>query len=362
MNNIRIDDEIINHYLNGEDLTIYRNDEIFSLGNDETGNSINVFTEPNYALIEKAKLITHGFIEEIKKLNLSNDDKILKYIPNVKELESHIIVKLVAGLPYNMRRMFRGGDGSNIIIVIDVVSALQMDDSNDLYIEEFANYIKYAVLLMILDVAHGTEDKNPVKTLGHAIFTASFAEYLSESNQLEKLDMINVVKFLESLEYQVIKKVLKKKRESDVNSFMGIMVNSNPEMITLGITGKRYLDCFDDENIIFEIYQKGEIEFLKSIVKNPVNKKAILLPNIATFINRAMIILTAGYIAWSISGIIFGEHLYNQIFYIYPLVIFVTWLLRSLIAYKLEIKNIKQFFITGIIIAILSIAYMLIVL
>lgn len=362
MNNIRIDDEIINHFLNGDDLTVYRNDEIFSLGSDELGNSINVFTEPDYGLVEKAKLITHGFVDEIKRLNFSSDDKILKYIPNVKELESHIIIKLVAGLPYNMRRMFRGGDGTNIIIVIDVVSALQMDDSNDLYIEEFANYIKYAVLLMILDAARGTDDKDPVKTLGHAIFTASFAEYLSDSNQLEKLDMINVVKFLESLEYQVIKKVLKKKRESDVHTFMGITVNSNPEMITLGITGKRFLDCFEDENEIFEIYQKGEIEFLKSIIKNPTNKRAILLPKISTFVNRAMIVLTAGYIAWSISGIIFGEKLFNQIFYIYPLIIFVTWLLRCLIAYKLEIKTIKQFFITGTIIAALAIAYMLIVL
>ena len=31
MNNIQIDDTIINEYLNGNDVSIYRNDDIFSL-------------------------------------------------------------------------------------------------------------------------------------------------------------------------------------------------------------------------------------------------------------------------------------------------------------------------------------------
>ncbi len=362
MNNIQIDDHIINDYLNGNDLSIYRNDDVFSLGKDPLGNEINIFTEPNPNLIEKAKLITHGFIEEIKKINFSEDPKILKYIPNINELESFITIKLVTGLPHGMRRMFRGGNGDGIVIVIDVINGLLDDDANDLYIEEFANYIRYAVLLMILDASMGTNEENSVETLAHAIFTSSYAEYLSGANQLEKLDEISLVKFWEYTEYQTIKKVLKKKRSSDVTAFMGMVVNSNPEMVVLGVTGKRFLNCIEDENEIFETFQKGHVEFLKSILKNRENKQSILLPNMFTLVNRLLILLVMGYIAWSIGGFLFGESLYNRVFYIYPLIIFITWLFKDLLAYKLEIKTLKRFFVSGIVMAIVSVAYMLIVL
>ena len=156
--------------------------------------------------------------------------------------------------------------------------------------------------------------------------------------------------------------MLKKKRSSDVTAFMGMVVNSNPEMVVLGVTGKRFLNCIEDENEIFETFQKGHVEFLKSILKNRENKQSILLPNMFTLFNRLLILLVMGYIAWSIGGFLFGESLYNRVFYIYPLIIFITWLFKDLLAYKLEIKTLKRFFVSGIIMAIVSVAYMLIVL
>ena len=362
MNNIQIDDKIINDYLNGFDVSVYRNDEVFSLGQDPSGNNINVFTEPNQYLLEKAKLITHGFIEEIRKINFSEDSRILKYIPNMAQLESAITIKLIVGLPYGIRRMFRGGKENGIVIVIDVINGLHEDDDNDLYIEEFSNYIKYAILLMALDASGIENDDKSVETLAHAIFSASFAEYLSGTNQLEKLENLNLISFWEYSEYQIIKKVLKKQLSSDVTSYMGMVVNSNPEMIVLGITGKRYLSTFDEEEEIYKVYQDGRIEFIKNILKNKANKEAIALPKFFTLLNRSIILLILGYMFWSILGFIFGEHLYNRIFYVYPLIIFVNWLLKDWLAFKLEVKSKMKFLRSIIIIAIISIIYMLVVL
>ena len=361
MNNIKIDDTIINAYLAGHDVSTYRNDEVFSLGDDLQGNPINVFVEPNPYLIDKAKLITNGYIEEIKKINFSNDSKILKYIENISELESYITIKLVVGLPTGMRRMFRSNGEKGISIVVDVINVLDDNDSIDLYIEEFANYIRYAVLLMALDFKGSEKEEEPVTTIAHAIFTTSFAEYLSGTNQIDKLDNIDLIQFWEFSEYKVIKKVLQKKNMSDVTKYMGMVVNSNPEMIVLGITGKRYLSNFNDDEEIYRIYQKGDIDFIKNIVKNRQNKQAIALPNAFLFSNRILIILTMIYIGWSLLGFIFGEKLYNHVFYIFPLVIFVAWLFKNLLSYKIY-QNVKSFLISSGIVAILAVAYMLIVL
>ena len=148
---------------------------------------------------------------------------------------------------------------------------------------------------------------------------------------------------------------------SDVTKYMGMVVNSNPEMIVLGITGKRYLSNFNDDEEIYRIYQKGDIDFIKNIVKNRQNKQAIALPNAFLFSNRILIILTMIYIGWSLLGFIFGEKLYNHVFYIFPLVIFVAWLFKNLLSYKIY-QNVKSFLISSGIVAILAVAYMLIVL
>lgn len=362
MNNIIIDDTIISTYLQGNDVSIHRNDEVFTLGVNPDGTPINVFTDPNYALVDKAKLITHGFIEEIKKINFSENPKITKFIENIKELESFITIKLVCGLPHGIRRMFRASSvGSGIIIVIDVINGLNEDDSNDLYIEEFSNYIKYAILLMLLDSTGTEEDEASINTLAHAIHSASFAEYLSGTNQLEKLEDISLIKFWEFTEYQTIKKVLKKKKGNHVSSYMGMIVHSNPEMVVLGITGKRFLSDIDDEDEIYQLFIGDKIEFLNKIIKNGTNKDAIMYPRMFGLLNRLSILLVTGYIAWSIAGFIFGEQLYNSIFYIYPLISFVVWILRDLYAYKLEIKSMKQFLISSGIVSIISIIYMLLV-
>lgn len=361
MNNIRIDDTIVNEYINGNDVSVFRNDEVFSLGEDPSGQQINVYVDPNPYLIDKAKLITHGFIEEIKKLNFSNDPKIKKYIPNIESLESYITVKLVVGLPPGMRRMFRGNGDQGILIVVDVINGLDESDSNDLYIEDFANYIRYAVLLMLLDMKGAEKEENAISTLAHAIFTTSFAEYLSGTNQIEKLEGINLTQFWEYTEFNMIKKVLKKKKMNDVTAYMGMVVNSNPEMVVLGITGKRYLSCLENDDEIFEIYQNGDIEFIKRILKNKENKYAISDTSNFVFFNKSLIVVTMIYIGWSILGFIFGDKFFNQIFYIYPLIICIVWLLKDLYSYKIN-KNLKRFLINIGIIAVIAIAYMLIVL
>lgn len=361
MNNIQIDDTIINEYLNGNDVSIYRNDDIFSLGDDELGSKISIFMDPDPYLIDKAKLITHGFIEEIKKINFQDDPKIKKYIENITNLESYITVKLVVGLPKGMRRVFRGNGDKGIFIVVDVINGLEESDSNDLYIEEFSNYIKYATLLMALDMSETDTTENAIPTLAHAIYTTSFAEYLSGTNQIEKFEGINLTQYWEYNEFNLIKKVLKKNNFQDVTYYMSMVVNSNPEMIVLGITGKRYLSSFDDDDEIYQIYQNGKIEFIKSIIKSRHNKQAVSTLRNLMILSRSLIVLTLIYIGWSILGIIFGEKLFNQIFYIYPLLLFIVWLMKVLIGYQFD-KNRNKFFIKVGIIAVISIAYMLIVL
>lgn len=361
MNNIRIDDTIINEYLNGNDVSIYRNDDVYSLGDDEKGNKISVYVEPDPYLIDKAKMITHGFIEEIKKINFSDDPKVKKYIDNISTLESYITVKLVVGLPKGMRRMFRGNGEQGISIVVDVINGLEESDSNDLYIEEFSNYIKYAILLMVLDMTGNDSEEKAIPTLAHAIYTASFAEYLSGTSQIEKFDGISLTQFWEYTEFNMIKKVFKKNNLHDVTTYMGMVVNTNPEMVVLGITGKRYLSSFDDDEEIYQIYRKGKVEFIKSIIKSHHNKQSISVLRNLLFYNRLLIVLTMIYMGWSIFGIIFDEKIFNQVFYIYPLLLFIVWLIKVLFGYKFD-KNRKRFFIRVGIIAVISIAYMLIVL
>lgn len=364
MNNIIIDDTIINTYLQGNDVSIYRNDEIFSLGTDELGNQINIFTDPDYMYLDKAKMITHGFIEEVKKIDFANDPKISKFIKNISELESFITVKFVVGLPVGMRRMFRGSSiNGGIVIVIDVTNGLKEDDSNDLYIEEFSNYIRYAILLMLLDSSGSQNDENSAETLAHAIYSASFAEYLSGTNQLEKLEDIGLIKFWEFTEFQTIKKVLKKnKRKKDyVTNYMGMVVNSNPEMVVLGITGKRYLSSILDEEEVYKISQENKVDFLRRILKSRENKKAIIEPLAFTMLNRSLILFITAYLAWSGLGLIFGDKMYNEIFYVFPLIVFVVWILKDLFAYKLEVKTMKQLLISGGIVSLISIIYMVFV-
>lgn len=351
----QIDDKIINHYLDGDDIELYRYDNVYSFG---PGNE-KYFIEPNPHLINKAKLLNEGVKNIINNLNLETDDLVLKYLGDIKPYLNNIVIKLVVGMPLGYHRMFKSDEETGKLnIIIDITNNLSDDLDIDLYLNDFKDYIEYAIILMILDSNGPSEIDDPYKTLTHGIFASSFASYISESKQLELMDNINFIQFIENDEHNVLKRVLKNNKDKRVGRYLSLVVQSNPEMVLLGITGKRYLSTLEEDKV-FELYNQGAEVFCQEIVNSKVIKERSFLPNMIKHLRRIAFlagVLLVGLIVYSFfNGM-------NMILKIFGLIFLGILLLRNFAENKIGLMSNKKFLIYGAIITLIAIGYIIMML
>lgn len=351
----QIDDTIINHFINGDDIELYRYDNVYAFGPDNE----KYFIEPNPLLINKARLISEGIKNIINELTLESDELVLKYIGDIKTYLENIVIKLVVGLPLGYRRMFKSDEtNGKLNIIIDVTNNLTEEDDVDLYLSDFKDFIEYAIILMILDSKGPSTIDDGYTTLTHGIYASSFACYISQSRQLEMLDSINFIQMIEYDEYKILKKVLKVNKKANVSRYISLVVQTNPEMIILGITGKRYLSSIDDDKAL-ELYNLGAEEFCKAIVQSKEVKDRSFLPLMVQLLNRCVVLasgILAGFVVYTMFK---GVSLALNVFVLLYLGIL---LFRNFVENKIGLMTNKKFLIFGSVITIIAIVYILIML
>lgn len=351
----KIDDTIINHYLDGDDTALYKEDSVYSFGNDEA----RFFIEPDPHLINKARLITDGIKNIVNNLTLEKDELVLKYLGNIEQYLENIVIKLVVGLPLGYRRMFRSNDVTGELnIVIDVTNNLSDDDDVDLYLNDFEDFIKYAIILMILDTKGPTEISDTYTTLIHGIYASSFASYISRSKQLELLDNIEFIQMVESDEYRVLKDGLKKKKANSLGKYISVVIQTNPEMILLGVTGKRLLSMTDEDKC-YELYKSGAEQFCMAIIESKDVKERIVLPNVIKILNRIVLLASLIFVGLAVYSIVNG---FNIILKVYVLIYLGILLLKNFAENKMGLMSNKKFLIYGSIITLIAVLYIIIML
>ena len=110
-------------------------------------------------------------------------------------------------------------------------------------IEDIEDYLAYALTLLVLD-STGDDIKTPINTFEHALFCASFASYISESNQLNFMRNLRLLDMWIFLEYDTLKKIVNDKKYASryALEYLDMAITSNPEMIVIGVTGKVFLE------------------------------------------------------------------------------------------------------------------------
>lgn len=351
----QIDDKIINHYLDGDDIELYRNDNVYSFGPDNE----KYFIEPNPLLINKARLITEGIKNIINSLELENDELVLKFIGDIKPYLENIVIKLVVGLPLGYRRMFKSDEeNGKLNIIIDIINNLSEEDDIDLYLTDFKDFIKYAIILMVLDSQGPSDINDGYTTLTHGIYASSFACYISQSRQLELLDNINFIQMIESDEYRILKQVIKQNKKSNISRYISLVVQTNPEMIILGITGKRLLASLEEEKVL-ELFNQGAEGFCKAVVDSKEVKSRSFLPRMLKVLNRISVLAGAILAGLFIYSLFQGV---TAILKVYVLVYLGITLLKNFVENKLGLISNKRFLIYVGIISIIAVFYILIML
>lgn len=351
----QIDDRIINHYLDGDDIELYHDDKVYVFGPQNE----KYFIEPNPHLVNKARLITEGIKNIINSLDLENDNLVLKYIGDIKPYLENIVIKLVVGLPLGYRRMFKSDEeNGKLNIVIDVTNNLSEEDDIDLYLSDFKDFIKYAIILMVLDSQGPSDINDGYTTLTHGIYASSFACYISQSRQLELLDNINFIQMIESDEYRVLKQVIKANKKSNVSRYISLVVQTNPEMIILGITGKRFLLTLEDEQVL-ELFKLGAEAFCNAIVESKEIKSRAFLPKMLKVLNRITVLASAILAGLFVYSLFQGITVVLKVF---VLVYLGITLLKNFVENKLGLISNKRFLIYVGIISIIAVFYILIML
>ncbi len=272
MHNFTIDDTIIRAYLNGEDLSNFAQDEVFQIGQGQTTNCI--FSEPHQTTKEKVNAIFSQLQSEISNFNFSDENRVKTFLGDIVEWENTITIKLVAGLPKGIKKLFRVDNSNQIKIVFDLVNLSENDDEVNDIVADINDYLGYAIILMILDMQESSEDANRISVFRHAIYCASFANYISGSNQLGYMRELGVYNTWSLIEYNAIKHIVNstKRAEKIADDYISTVIQTNPEMIILGTTGKTVLED-KSETEAFRLYQEGPKAFLEHIFSTPELKE-----------------------------------------------------------------------------------------
>lgn len=331
MHKFRIDSNIIDDFLNHQDIGKYYMDDIYMVGDEEEHSIFMMPLNPDY---ERIRFIKDKIINLLNNFYLSDEQKYHSFIKSPENIEEKIVVKIVVGMPNHITKLFRSISSDKIIIIIDLANYCFIMNDNSEIIEDVMDYLGYALTLMVLDASTCIDSTNSITLFEHAVYSTSFAGYISESNQLNfmrNLDQLNIWLFLE---YDTIQKRYQKKKNAKryVDEYLDIVFKTNPEMVALGVTGKIFLEdkTYEEAKQLFEA---GPKQFLKQIYKQQDISFVSRLTKILSFLEAFLIPLL---ITWMITlGIYLITNRLEILFRVISLVSIFILTLRDSLKYKL---------------------------
>lgn len=303
MYKLKIDDEIVNAYINDENIVRFANDEIFILSSQD--EDLSLFEEPledNRLLVNE---IRQQLLLQLTNFSFKNQEKVLEFLGDINNFLKELTIKLVVGLPPKINKLFRSFN-DQVVVVIDLNNWSKLSKDLNAIVDDIIDYISYVICLMALDSTLSPENEDQVSLLYHTIYIASFAFYISDSNQLNGLEESGEYATLYYLEDSILRKVLKHKQEKLANHYIGNIIQMNPEMEYLGITGKALLRTLKREERfeqIKTIFDKGSHYFINTLSQSK-RKNKILLFKLYLIWSIILPLMAVSIVTWTIISMI----------------------------------------------------------
>lgn len=329
MHKFMLDTKIVDEFLEGNDIEKFKEEEIFIVG-----ENTNLFTIPTYVDKDKVYMLKKRIEAIIRSFMMPNEEKYKLFLKTPEFIEQNIIIKLVVGMPLNFKKLFRMDSFGKNNIIIDLANYTLHSNDYEEMIEDIEDYLAYSLTLLVLD-SNGDDLKTPINTFEHALFCASFASYISESDQLNFMRNLKLLDMWIFLEYDTLKRITNNKKYASryALEYLDMAITANPEMIVLGVTGKVFLEN-KSINEAKKLFEKGPSYFIKQVSKDyelsfasKVTKslsvtKHLIIPLLIVWIISFMISVYTGVI--------------NLPFKIFPLIIVFLLCIIETLKYKLS--------------------------
>ena len=329
MHKFMIDTTIVDAFLNGENLEQFKEEDIYIIG-----ENTNLFTEPTFVNVDKVYMLEKRIEALMKSFMMPSEEKYKFFLKNPEFIEQNIIIKLVVGMPLNFKKLFRQDKYGKNNIIIDLANyTLHSDDYEEMLLD-IEDYLAYSLTLLVLD-STGTDLKTPINTFEHALFCASFASYISESDQLNFMRNLKLLDMWIFLEYDTLKRITNNKKYASryALEYLDMAITANPEMIVLGVTGKVFLEN-KSINEAKKLYDRGPSYFIKQVAKDYELSFASKVTKSLSIIKNLIMPLL---IVWIISFMIsIYTGVMNLPFKIFPLIITFLLCLIEALKYKLS--------------------------
>lgn len=329
MHKFMIDTTIVDAFLNGENLEKFKEEDIYIIG-----ENTNLFTEPTFVNIDKVYKLKKRIEALMKSFMMPDEEKYKSFLKNPEFIEQNIIIKLVVGMPLNFKKLFRQDKYGKNNIIIDLANYTLHSDDYEEMLFDIEDYLAYSLTLLVLD-STGTDLKTPINTFEHALFCASFASYISESNQLNFMRNLKLLDMWIFLEYDTLKRIANNKKYASryALEYLDMAITANPEMIVLGVTGKVFLEnkSIDEAK---KLYDRGPNYFIKQVAKDYelsfASKITKTLSAIKNLIIPFLIVWIISFMVSAYTGVM------NLPFKIIPLIIAFFLCLIETLKYKLS--------------------------
>ena len=358
MGNLVIDDIIINAYLHGEDLNQFKDVNYYDFYYEGQKSAELTLTIPSNEYLERASQLTQGVKELLERFDIHNDTLADHFLTNLDDWSKRIKIALIVGLPMHYMRLLKHNDETKeTTIVIDIVNSMNQFNDDNLFYEDFMNYLKYAICNLLIDERLELKTEQLSIFFSYELYIASFADYMAGSHQIKLYENIPIMKSIEYDEYRAIYHAIHH-HEKQVEKYLMFILGVNPEMIAVSSTGKRYLDDKSLDEAI-KIFQEGPEAFIQRLYHETGVKRMMRLPILYRITNYWMIALGAIYVIWT--GMILFNNFLIDYYFFYPFVLAIFALLRELLVYKMNLITTKSFFTKAGIIAVVALTYLFII-
>ena len=355
MHKFMIDTTIVDAFLNGENLERFKEEDIYIVSEEA-----NLFTMPSFVDYDKVYMLKKRIEGILRGFMMPDEEKFKSFLKNPEFIEQNIIIKLVVGMPLNFKKLFRQDRTGKNNIIIDLANYTLHSDDYEEMLEDIEDYLAYALTLLVLD-SNGDDIKTPINTFEHALFCASFASYISESNQLNFMRNLKLLDMWIFLEYDTLKRITNNKKYASryALEYLDMAITANPEMIVIGVTGKVFLE---NKSITEakKLFEKGPGNFIKQVSKDYELSFASKVTKTLSVVKHLIIPLSIVWIGSFMVSAYTG--VMNLPFKIIPLIITFLLCLIETLKYKLSYISFLKCLVKIILYILCTLLYILILL
>lgn len=358
MSKYKINDEIVNAYINGQDLTPFKIHDCYSFGLKGSDKQEPAFFDPDPAFRNDISRATNEIKNIVEDLDLTKIEKVNRFIGDLTDFDNSIEIVLIVGYPTKIKYItYVNEDNSKAFVVLDVLNILMYYGQLDIMNSEVTKYLKYILVNLMIGTKIPVEFGSKIDMLESLIFCSSFADYISDVNHWATfVDATPVASILEYNEFIILNHVERKHDEAKAEKYVYTVVSCDPEVYDFAITGKRYLSGVSEDKA-FELFSKKPKEFVINVLENKDNKRAIMLPSLSRWLTITCIIVSAIYVAWFIPAEFFN--FFTFIHSLIPFPFAILFIIRGLINYKMGIYSNKKFYLYTLIAFTLTICYLI---